>query len=115
MPLLDHFHPPLSGRRHWESFHAQWAACLASALNEELPGEFFAEAQVHASPKIEVDVATWNEPATSTGGATIASRTLPQIAPADLTLPATFPRSSRSWNWSLQGIKIEKNLDVPWR
>ena len=65
--------------------------------------------------KTEVDVATWNEPATSTGGATIASRTLPQIAPADLTLPATFPRSSRSWNWSLQGIKIEKNLDVPWR
>ena len=25
MPLLDHFHPPLSDERHWESFHAAWA------------------------------------------------------------------------------------------
>jgi hypothetical protein len=25
MPLLDHFRPPLSGSRHWESFHAAWA------------------------------------------------------------------------------------------
>lgn len=24
MPLLDHFHPPLSDERHWESFHAAW-------------------------------------------------------------------------------------------
>ena len=25
MPLLDHFHPPLSTQRHWESFHTTWA------------------------------------------------------------------------------------------
>jgi hypothetical protein len=24
MPLLDHFHPPLAPRRHWESFHVNW-------------------------------------------------------------------------------------------
>jgi len=24
MPLLDHFHPPLAPRRHWESFHVDW-------------------------------------------------------------------------------------------
>jgi hypothetical protein len=24
MPLLDHFHPPLSTERHWESFYAAW-------------------------------------------------------------------------------------------
>lgn len=89
MPLLDHFHAPLAGRRHWEAFHAQWASCIASALNEELPEEFFAEAQVHAAPRIEVDVATWNEP--PAGGVTTTTRTQPQLAPADLTLPATFP------------------------
>ena len=26
MPLLDHFHPPLLGARHWESIHAVWTA-----------------------------------------------------------------------------------------
>ena len=25
MSLGDHFHPPLSTIRHWESFHAAWA------------------------------------------------------------------------------------------
>ena len=29
MPVLDHFHPPLSQRRHWESFHSAWATALA--------------------------------------------------------------------------------------
>src|SRR5258708_4451885 len=33
MPLLDHFHPPLSLTRHWESIYAQWAASLPDSLN----------------------------------------------------------------------------------
>ena len=37
MPLLDHFTPPLSTSRHWESFHAGWAEQLAQQLNEILP------------------------------------------------------------------------------
>ena len=47
MPLLDHFHPPLSLERHWESFHAAWAGSLADALNRRLPGGYFAEEQAH--------------------------------------------------------------------
>jgi hypothetical protein len=44
MQLLDHFHPPLSMVRHWESFHARWAAAIADVLNDELlPTEYFAE------------------------------------------------------------------------
>src|SRR2546423_1908133 len=38
MPLLDHFHPPLSERRHWHSFHNSWATYLSSQLNGVLPG-----------------------------------------------------------------------------
>lgn len=99
MSLLDHFHPPLAGRRHWEAFHAQWATCIASALNENLPEEYFAEAQVHAGPRIEVDVTTWNEPSTNgtgyssgeRGGVATLPRTLPKLTPAELTLDATFP------------------------
>ncbi len=90
MPLLDHFHPPLAGRRHWVSFHTSWASCIADALNRILPADYFAEAQVHAWPRIEVDVATWNE-FPSSGGVATLQRTTPVLAPADLTLPATFP------------------------
>ena len=30
MPLLDHFHAPLSPQRHWESFHVNWAGAIAA-------------------------------------------------------------------------------------
>ncbi|WP_020473814.1 hypothetical protein [Zavarzinella formosa] len=72
MPLLDHFPPPLAGRRHWESFHASWASCVTDALNDTLPEDYFAEAKVRAWPRIEFDSAT-------------------QLTTADLTLPAVFP------------------------
>jgi hypothetical protein len=46
MPLLDHFHPPLSVRRHWHSFHHAWATSIASELNSRLPEGYFAEPNV---------------------------------------------------------------------
>jgi hypothetical protein len=58
MPLLDHFHPPLSETRKWEGFHSQWAASLAAQLNTGLlPPHHFADPQV-SHGRIEVDVAT---------------------------------------------------------
>ncbi len=58
MPLLDHFHPPLSETRKWEGFHSQWASSLAAQLNAGLlPPRHFAEQQV-SHGRIEVDVAT---------------------------------------------------------
>jgi hypothetical protein len=47
MPLLDHFHPPLSDERRWEGFHAAWASSIADELNRTLPEGFFAEEFVH--------------------------------------------------------------------
>lgn len=61
MPLLDHFHPPLQGHRHWEGFHGRWAAAISDRLNENLPQEYFAEFQVTLGTRIEVDVATFTE------------------------------------------------------
>jgi hypothetical protein len=62
MPLLDHFHPPLLGQRHWEGFHGWWAAAIAGRLNEQLlPPEHFAEFKVTLSTRVEVDVATFSE------------------------------------------------------
>src|SRR4051794_34940948 len=59
MPLLDHFHPPLSERRHWHSFHNAWATYLSSQLNALLPAGYFAEANVQFG--IEIDVAAFEE------------------------------------------------------
>jgi hypothetical protein len=57
MPLLDHFHPPLSETRKWEGCHSQWTSSLAAQLDAGLlPPHHFAEPQV--SRRIEVDVAT---------------------------------------------------------
>lgn len=59
MPLRDHFHRPLSERRHWHAFHNAWAASLAAGLNQLLPEGYFAEPNVQFG--IEIDVATFDE------------------------------------------------------
>ena len=33
MPILDHFSPPLSVERVWDTFHPTWAETLARLLN----------------------------------------------------------------------------------
>lgn len=59
MPLLDHFHPPLSERRQWHSFHSVWAAMIALDLNRQLPPGYFADPNVEFN--IEIDVAAFEE------------------------------------------------------
>ena len=60
MPLLDHFHPPLSAERRWESFHSSWATKLVDALTERwLPPNYIAEEHAHFGPSVEIDVATF--------------------------------------------------------
>lgn len=65
MPLLDHFHPPLSERRHWHSFHNSWATYLSSQLNTLLPAGYFAEANVQFG--VEIDVAALQEQGAAAG------------------------------------------------
>ena len=57
MPLLDHFRPPLSERRNWQSFLSMWATGISSALNAQLPIGYFAEPNVLYG--IEIDVAAF--------------------------------------------------------
>lgn len=70
MPLQDHFHPPLSARRHWHAFHNSWATYLAADLNRQLPPGYFAEANVQFG--IEIDVATFEEVGREGGSSPIA-------------------------------------------
>src|SRR5207249_9972190 len=65
MPLFDHFRPPLSQRRHWDSFHGAWAEAMARHLNQSLlPERFVAEARVKFGGQVEIDVgiAVWTVP-----------------------------------------------------
>ena len=104
MQLLDHFHPPLSTVRHWESLHARWAAAMADVLNDALlPGEYFAEVQVHVGSRVEVDVGTFEYASTlidhtyraGTATATLAARPWAPPAPA-MHMPAVgFVRCSK--------------------
>lgn len=67
MPLLDHFHPPLSRQRQWESFPSAWAEAIAKQLNEgPLPARYYAEVHVKVGRRIEIDVGTFEE--TNDGG-----------------------------------------------
>ncbi len=58
MPLVDHFHPPISTLHRWESFHNRWANTLADHLNDQLPApRFLVEVQMTLGTRIEADVA----------------------------------------------------------
>lgn len=94
MPLLDHFHPPLYGERHWESFHAAWASYLAEDLNRRLPEHYFAEEFAHAGALVEIDVGTFEGSSRTAGADGSATATLsPHVWPppaAAFTIPAVF-------------------------
>jgi hypothetical protein len=75
MLLLDHFRPPLSQQRHWDSFHGAWAEAIAINLNQSLlPEQFVAEARVKLGGQVEIDVGTFaqNGAAASPGGGGVA-------------------------------------------
>jgi hypothetical protein len=95
MPLLDHFHPPVSERRSWEGFHGLWAAALVEKLNRDiLAEEFFADMQVHVGSQVEVDIATLEESQGANARATATTAALARAwAPpaTDLVLPTVFP------------------------
>jgi hypothetical protein len=97
MPLLDHFHPPLSVRRRWESFHATWTVGLGDALSPKLPEGYFVEVQTHAGATVEIDVATFEDSSPARDGARAGTGTATLPAPAStlpipvLTMPAVFP------------------------
>ena len=66
MPLLDHFHPPLSRTHPWRGFHGAWAAAIARLLNAGvLPPGYYAVPFLDRDGPIEIDVATLQDPGPS--------------------------------------------------
>jgi hypothetical protein len=97
MPLLDHFHPPLS-RRSWESFHTWWAGHLSGRLNMgPLPPRFIAEANIHIGIKVAADVAAFEAEGPAKAGAdgTVATAVWappqpPLVVPVDFASLESF-------------------------
>jgi hypothetical protein len=107
MPLLDHFHPPLHGQRHWEGFHHAWATAIAFQLNEELlPPDYYAEPEITLGPEMEIDVATLERSHTDTGGKSVATATWAPPRPK-ITVKPDFSR--------LDGyeVRVYQDLDGP--
>src|SRR5205807_1062752 len=94
-PLLDHFHPPLSTQRCWESFHSSWATRIVDSLTEQLPANYIAEEQVHIGPSVEIDGGTFEQDKAGGGdrGSAVATAGSKVWVPpaADGVLPAVFP------------------------
>lgn len=92
MPLLDHFHAPVSPPHSWESFHAVWSVTIVERLNRSvLPEPYFAETQVHIGSRVEIDVATFDQAevdAAKNGGGGLATLAPPRTT---LSMPAVFP------------------------
>lgn len=95
MPLRDHFRPPLSTNRHWESFHSLWTAEIVRQFNRHiLPPGYVAENQVHIGVQLEVDVGTFEgaETVSPTASANGSVALHPWAPPATaLVVPAVFP------------------------
>lgn len=96
MPLLDHFHQPLSSQRPWEGFHSTWAAAIAEHLNESrLPERYVALPQVRRGTAIEVDVATLREPPAVYSG--VASSSGAQWSPSQPAWAGEIDGTDRDW------------------
>jgi hypothetical protein len=96
MPLLDHFHPPVAPRLGWESFHSNWATRLADQLTERVPREFMVAEHTHGGGRLEIDIATYEDPLTpaeSVNGPPGTSAPPLVWAPpaATSTMPGVFP------------------------
>jgi hypothetical protein len=89
MKLLDHFHPPLSQRRHWHAFHNAWATYLAAGLNRILPEGWFAEPNVQFG--IEVDMSAWSS--VEARETPFAAEWQPPIPTQTVTLPLLTDRA----------------------
>ncbi|MBM3222844.1 MAG: DUF4058 family protein [Candidatus Tectomicrobia bacterium] len=84
MPLLDHFHRPLSLERPWEGIHSTWAAMMATQLNQgQLPDEYVAMPLVTLGGGVQVDVGTFQteEPQASLPGGVATRLWAPPQAP----------------------------------
>jgi hypothetical protein len=67
VPLLEHFHPPLSVSHPWKGFHSAWANAITNQLNEVLPEGYYAIPEVPLGDQVEIDVAALEQAGNGAG------------------------------------------------
>jgi len=93
MPLLDHFHAPLSEERHWGSFFLMWAREVMTFLHlEGLQERFFAEV-FHYGEGSEVGGCTAEKLASPSSSkyCTEADVVVVEAPPTTFTMSSVFP------------------------
>lgn len=100
MPLLDHFHPPLSRTHPRRAFHGAWAAAMARWLNAGvLPPGYYAVPVLDRAGPIEIDVAAMRDSSTHQP-APDAGETQPWTPPEpELALAVEWPAAD--------GVRVE--------
>jgi hypothetical protein len=98
MPLLDHFHPPLSVSHPWKGFHSAWANAITNQLNEVLPEGFYAIPEVPLGDQIEIDVASFERPGNGAAAGSGASTAVWAPPRPQLAAPVDFAR--------VQGVEV---------
>ncbi|MFO0953779.1 MAG: hypothetical protein U0835_22010 [Isosphaeraceae bacterium] len=92
MPLLDHFHPPLSRTHPWRGFHGAWAAAIARLLNQGvLPPRFYAVPFLDHDGPIEIDVATLKDAEAETSLASAGVRPSWKPPEPELSVAVEWP------------------------
>lgn len=61
MPLRDHFRPPVTKQRSWDSFHGMWPALIVQQLFELLPAGYVAAPTVQFGTNSEIDVSAFEQ------------------------------------------------------
>jgi hypothetical protein len=92
MPLLDHFHPPLSVSHPWKGFHSAWANAITNQLNEVLPEGYYAIPEVPLGDQIEIDVASFERLGNGAAAAIGTSTAVWAPPRSRLTAPVDFER-----------------------
>src|SRR4051812_35208282 len=96
MPLLDHFHPPLSNNAPWSVFHMNWAVKIVDRLNAVYleRRKFTAQSGRHFGAQVEVDGAALERPergslfAGHNGNGVSVTTTAPMISEPTISLSA---------------------------
>ena len=86
MPLLDHFHPPVSEEIQWNTFHTVWASSLADQLTGKVPDQYRVHEHLKLGGGVEIDVAAVRD---SRGPDEWRSEWQP--TPPGASTPAVFP------------------------
>lgn len=97
MPLLDHFHPPLSVSRVWSAFYTNWAVRICDSLNARLPTpRFLAEVELSFDPHSQRDVAEASDAPDIVIGEPRAARSLTMPFPEEVAVRVYDFRAGRT-------------------